>query len=511
MTLHRLVAWLTLPRLAFAILFLALLVTRDLWDPDYFWHLATGQYIVTHGEIPRADIFSFTHPGKPWVAHEWLFQAMLYLIHEGFGDWGVKLMTALLPMTALYFVYRAARIVQPTGWMPVIGLMVIMILLTSFSTPRPQLVSFVLFAFHLFLLFRVKYAKADTRILGWFVPFMALWVNMHGGYVAGFALVGLFAATEAIQAWYRGWTAEDGRGLRVLAWVLVGMLLASALNPDHVRHWLYPFEVMGMEASRSMISEWASPDFHYLSGQLFLLLVFGYFALSAWRVSRPDLTELAMPMFFILMSLVAVRHQQLALLALLPFMARAWSQLPFETLRIRFARLEARWAARKGREMGGQLEGVLNLILLGVVLLIVVAYAPVREASFTERRDELAPFGAVEFIQQHGLRGRIFGTYHYGGYLIHALYPEQKVFIDGRADMYGDAFLKEHGDIYSGKVGWDKAFDHWQIDMVMTELNAPIHQLLLVRGDFVPVYADQHNGLLVRRELAKEKNLPILP
>jgi len=509
MKLTPLLAWFTLPRLAFAILFLALLVTRDLWDPDYFWHLVTGQYIVEHGEIPRADIFSFTQPGKPWVAHEWLFQAFLYLIHAGFGDWGVKFITAFLPMLALYLAYLAARIVQPSGWMPLILALGLLILLTSFSSPRPQLISFVMFAAYLLVLIRIKYAGASLRSLLWLPPLMAVWVNMHGGYVAGFALVTLFAMTEAIQAWYGGWRKDDGVRLRMMALVLLGMLLASAVNPDHVRHWFYPFEVMAMEASRSMISEWASPDFHDVSGKFFLMLVFAYFFLCAWRTSRPDLTELALPVFFILASLVAVRHQPLALLVLLPFMARAWQDMPFQAVQQRLGPLVQWWQRRRGCELGAK-EGALNGILLLAVVMVLLAYYPLHQQSWQERRDRFAPFSAVDFIESQHLQGRIFSTYHYGGYLIYRLYPGRKVFIDGRADMYGDDFLKEHGRIYGGQVGWDKDFDKWDIDLVLTELDAPIRQLLLARGDFVSVYQDEYNGVLARRTMVEEasKNRP---
>jgi hypothetical protein len=83
--------------------------------------------------------------------------------------------------------------------------------------------------------------------------------------------------------------------------------------------------------------------------------------------------------------------------------------------------------------------------------------------------------------------------------MIYRLSPAQKVFIDGRAAPYGDAFVKEYLKIFLAQEGWEEAFDRYEIDYVVCARSAPIRQLLLQRGDFVSVYKDEFNSVLVKR------------
>ncbi len=492
--------------LAFFVLFIALLVSRDIWDPDYFWHVATGEYIVTHGEIPRADFFSFSNEGKPWVPHEWLFQIILYLVESSTGGLGIKFLVSALTLFALFISYRAARIFSPTGWAPLVFAVIAFIPFIGFSTPRPHLASFVFFALFILVLLRYRYGVGRERTLVLLPVLMILWVNMHGGYVVGLALLGMFSLLETVQWGFSGGGSEAARRIRMLWLVFLATGLASVVNPNHVMHWIYPFQVMTMEASRSYISEWASPNFRDPKNMIYLLLLLGYFMLMAWGRRRPDAVEAMLPFFFGVASLVAVRHQPIAILAILPFIVLAWRELPWASLAARLERMKGAPLRVEGRELG-RMECLLNGVMVVIVTMGAMVYYPLHQQQWLERRDLFAPFGAVEFIQSKGLSGRIYGTYHFGGYFIYKLYPAMKVFIDGRADMYGDAFIEEHRRIYAGDEGWDSAFDQWNVDVVLTGRDAPIRQLLLLRGDFVSVYEDDHNGVLVRRSLAVEKNL----
>ena len=219
----------------------------------------------------------------------------------------------------------------------------------------------------------------------------------------------------------------------------------------------------------------------------------------AWGRRRPDTVEVALPAFFITASLVSVRHVPLALLVLIPFLALAWEGVRGDVERGAQRLRPVGWRLSGGREMG-RIECVLNAVLGLMMVGLAALYYPVWQQGWLERRDAYAPFGAVDYIEMAGLEGRIFSTYHYGGLLIDTLYPDRKVFIDGRADMYGDEFIKEHGRIYSAQRGWEECFDRWGFDIVLTGLDAPIRQVLLARGDFESVYEDQYNSVLVRRE-----------
>ncbi|MGH6937378.1 MAG: hypothetical protein ACRED2_14645, partial [Methylocella sp.] len=123
---------------------------------------------------------------------------------------------------------------------------------------------------------------------------------------------------------------------------------------------------------------------------------------------------------------------------------------------------------------------------------------PVKHAEAAAAMDERIPVKAVEFIRNAEIEGRIFNEYGFGGYLIQQFHPTQRVFIDGRADVFGDEFLKQYLDIYKGAPAWEQAFDEYGIEVVVVPRKAPLRQLLLARGDFKLVYDDEHNSILVK-------------
>ena len=495
--------WLDLRRLGFAAIFLSFLMLLQLIDPDYFWHLRTGQYLFEHGILPSGDIFSYTHPGRPWILHEWLFELVLYAIYQPLGEFGVKLLVSALATAALMVSYGTANKILGKPYVAFVIALVFFVLIKIGVSPRPQLLTFLFFALYLRVLLGFKYFGENRGLLA--LPLLMVpWVNFHGGYFIGLGLLALFTACEWTKHLACGnASTEQRKRLQWLSLIFAATLLSSLINPYTYHHLLYPFQVMGMEASRSYITEWHSPDFHAFQYQLYLVLVLVFFVATIYRKNRADITELAVPLFFVMMGFLSVRHVPLAAIVLIPFMANAFSQQPLAQM------VPARWLtrcsawygrhARKGKDLGDK-EYLLNWLLLALVAAGLLLYAPIHDAKGREKANAMVPVKATDFIKQVGITGRMFTTYHYGGYLIYRLYPEQKVFIDGRADMYGDAFIKEYIDINSGKANWKPLFDKYKIDYVLVQRDTPLRQILLARGDFKLVYDDETNSVLVREE-----------
>jgi hypothetical protein len=222
----------------------------------------------------------------------------------------------------------------------------------------------------------------------------------------------------------------------------------------------------------------------------------------AFRDSRPRLQELLLATAMILLSLNANRHVPFGAITLGPLLALALADGVLAKLEPWWQRSGVRNRYQKtaghGRQLGRELY-VMNWLVLCASVLLGLAYWPTHAARQAEARNELTGWKAVEFVASRGITGRVFNEYGFGGLMIYRLYPAQKVFIDGRADAYGDAFVKEYLKIFSGYEGWAEAFDRYEIDYVVCARNAPIRQLLLQRGDFVSVYKDEHNSVLVKR------------
>lgn len=496
--------FLDLPRLALAIVFLALAVFQPLIDPDYFWHLATGEYLVQHG-LPRADIFSYTHADTAWVLHEWLFEILLYGAHTLLGgEPGIRLLLALMASGTLAVMYgTACRVTGKPHAALLLALSCFILVLIGVS-PRPQLVTLLLLAIYLRIMIGFKYF-GETRLLPALPLLMLPWVNSHGGYVIGLAVLFFFLLCETVVHLF----AEERdhaqkKRLRRLGLFTCATLLASLANPWLIEHWAYPFEVMAMEASRTYITEWRSPNFHGLANRLYLVMVMGFFVFTAYRRDKPDLTEVAMPLAFMFMGFVSIRHVPLAAIAGCVFMAVALSREPFDQI------IPARWRARlaagyerrfrQGKKQIGDAEFVINWLLLGILVASVIAFHPVIKNLNEAKQRKLVPVAAVDFILEQEINGRMFNTYHYGGYLIYRLFPAQKVFIDGRADMYGDDFVKEYIEISTGTPGWKTLFERHSIDYLLVQRSQAIRQLLLEGGDFRLVFDDGTDSVLVRND-----------
>lgn len=486
------------------LVFLIKVVSGQFDDPDFYWHLKTGEYIVAHGALPQGDIFSYTNAGRPWVLHEWLFQAFIYLLHAMGGDWGIKIFVALM-LTACFGLCYAicARLLGGDKAKALIVALLYCSIITGVA-PRPHLFTFLFFALFLHILLSFKYYGETGRL--WVIPLvMAFWANLHGGFFIGLVLVWLFILGEWVTSRLAGETdPQKRRRLKQLTLTGVAAVLATLANPEFIRYWLYPFQVIGMEASKGMIEEWRSPNFHQPIFTYWLVVVASFFLAMIYAPRKPDATEWIVPLVFVAGAFMARRNIPLAALAMAPFVAvtlRAGLMDSLTNFAARFRRALPGSAAgiRTGASQPlGKHEYVMNWLLVLLTLVALILIYPERQKVMAASLNTIIPVKATDFIQREGIEGRMFNTYHYGGYLIHRLYPQQRVFIDGRADMYGDAFIKDALAIYQGGSEWKRLLDRHDIEYVMCESEAPLRQLLLQGDTFRLVFDDGMHSVLVR-------------
>jgi len=484
---------LTLRTLFFIIFCMTLFFAIFIRDPDFFFHVKAGQDILLNKAIPATDPYSFTHAGGIWHAHEWLFEIIIYLIFHTLGYFGVKAFVALIGLAAL-FISAAALSKRHNADLPVIAVMAM--LLAPFLTPRPQLFTFLFFAIYLFALLRYKYRRESYHLWG-LAPLMVLWVNVHGGYLLGIAIIATFIVTEWLGALLAQTPTEQRLRLRPLIITLLSVITASLINPWGIHHWLFPFQLMNTSAVAA-ISEWQPIDFSsfyargYLAAIALLLMVYLY------TPRRPDITEVAIPWGMITASFIAVRHMPLAYLTITPFLIHKlteWVTSTSFTNHLWVTRLRNRLS--QGNDLGSK-EVILNWIILLVVTLLFTASYPLHHANDEAKLNELVPAKATDFIVASHLTGRMFNTYHYGGYLIFRLAPLQQVFIDIRGDMYGGGVMDDYIAAYQARPGWQTILDRYAIDYIVCESKAPLLEAATASGLFAPVYRDRESTVLVR-------------
>jgi hypothetical protein len=460
---------LTIPRLLITILFIAIftMAVRLPADTDTWWHLRSGQYIVENRIVPTTDPFSHTKAGQPWIDHGWLAQLFWYGLFALAGLPGLSLGLALLVTFTFWLVWQVTPgNLYMRAFVMVLGAVTSAVIWVA----RPQMVSFLLAGLILFLL--EKYKREGWRWIYALPLVMLLWVNVHGGYAIGFMLLGVYIVGET----FNRLTGHDEdpvlswRQIRTLLLLGVIAFAVVVINPYGWQMWLYPFRTVGIGALRDFIQEWRSPDFHLSLTWAFLATLLLSLAALGRSPRRADWTDLAMLGLWTFWSLFASRNIGLYGLLTIPALARyadaAWGQyLPVSSTSSRRQSARLNWV-------------LLSLVICAALVKIGVVLNP-QEAIKAEQ--EGLPAKAVQFIQENKPAGPLFNSYNWGGYLIFKLWPDYPVYIDGRTDLYDDAFIRRYLNAVAGGEGWQKTLDQDDINLVLIESDSTLARFL--KGD----------------------------
>jgi len=417
-------------------------------DFDYWWHVETGEYIVRSQTIPRSDIFSFTSAGEPWVDHEWLSQVLMFAIDSTAGYAALFLAMFGLGVLAWALTYKLLR-EHAVGPMQALMLSAVP---ASFGAmywrARPSM--FTVF-FCAYLLVELSRARDQRRSL-WHLPvLMALWTNLHGGYVLGLLLMGAFALSQFADRRH----VPGATPWRHAAAVLAVSFAATAVNPYTYQMWLYPLSYFhGDNASLRLIDEWRSPDFHQLRNAPLALALLSAMAVGA-SARRFDVWRSLLIVMFGALVLQSMRHQ--------PLFALVWAVVVGLTLAERHA-----WLRSNSRRPGEPFALNWGIFLGGIAALAtVIAIAPqgvhVREPATGGSYQY--PVQSAAYVAALDDRVHVFNDYAWGGYLIREWYPAHQVFIDGRADVHG-ALVGRYVEAEAGS-GWEGLFAEYDIDLAL--------------------------------------------
>ncbi len=448
-------------------------------DPDLWWHLKAGEQIIDTRSIPHTDDYSFTKQGSEWVAHEWLSEVIMAAIYRLTGLVGLVTIFSLIIVIALWLTYRRCD-----GRPYAAGIAIL--LAAAASSPlfgvRPQMLTLLLASIYIVLLERFD-PKEQTRRLWWLVPLMLLWVNLHAGFALGLALIGLYIVRAVLDG--------EWNHVRPLLIVLIVCTAVVPLNPNGFRMFSYPYETLTSESMAAFIQEWASPDFHKVTYLPLAILLLSTFAAMALSPTRARLGEIFLVLITALGALRSVRHIPIFSLFAAPVLAKHL------------------WAIAKERGWDKLLTGAearptgLKLLINVVLLLAPLALGVSRIWHFATHQRNYAtlrnPVAAVEFLKSQRLPGPIYNRYGWGGYLIYQLYPEYRVYIDGRADVYGDAFFAEAMRTYDGVATGLSSLDRHAIRTVLISPDAPLANLMRNDHDSWKVVYEDNDAIIFSR------------
>lgn len=461
-----------------------------LGDPDTYWHLAAGRWILDHGTIPVQDPFSHTMRGAPWTAHEWLSEVILALAHQASGWAGVAAVTALAFASTLAILTRfLLKTLEPVHVLMFVAFAAMMV--APHLHARPHVLAMPLIV--IWTAYLARAGDQGTTPSLWLLPVMTLWANLHGGFTLGLALALAFALEGVLSARKVNQTAKAAK-----AWGLfVGLAFVSALlTPHGIKGLLFTLQIFGESYALDHIGEWQSPNFHGVQ-PLEIWLLSGL-AVALHQGLRFPVMRLALLLGLLHLALKYVRNVELIglltpLLLAVP-LARQWREKSIAGRQLAKVDLVFQSLAQPAshRATAVTMTGLALITLLAV------------QSDALHPRETATPSAAVQAVQKAHLTGPVLNEYGFGGYLIYAgIAP----FIDGRADMYGNDFLKEYMEAVSltSQDGLTKLLQKYHIEWTLMPPESAAVTLLDHLPEWRRLYADKVAVVHVRKAAPDNK------
>ncbi len=458
-------------------------------DPDVWWHLRVGQWVVEHQDVPATDPFSAYGQGRPWVAYSWLYEVLLYGLYSAFGLTGVVVYRAVMALAITAAVHRLVRRNRPPDLVAAGLTGACLLPLAMLFSERPWLFTIL---FGTLTLHGVLDLREGRRsILPWLLPAVfAAWANVHVQFVYGLALLVLACVAPVIDRRLRG--GDEGTPARFGAagwWKTVALtgacLCATLLNPYHARVYGVVVEYATQPGPFRFVNELKAPEFREPCDWAMLALA-GAAAFALGRRRRLCSFDVLLLLASATLSFRARRDWWLvvvsaaAILSAGPFPASA------------DAAHGVRWTFRTRAALVGALAA------LAGILGLVRGLSPDR----LERTSaEVFPVAAARFVAERGYSGPLYNDFNWGGYLIRAL-PSLPVAVDGRTNLHGDDRLLRFGATWAGGPDWHDDPDLAAAGVVVADPRTPLASLLARDERFVPVYEDAVARVFVARRQA---------
>jgi hypothetical protein len=478
-------------------------------DAGTGWHIRDGQLMLQTHSITRVDPFSATMSGHAWYAWEWLYDIVIATIHHWMGLNGVVFFTAAIMAATFVLVFRFAM--SRGGSLPIVLVMLVLSLGASavHFLARPHVLSWLFTVIWFELLDSAQESRSGSRRVFFLPLLMLLWVNLHGGFVFGFALLAVYVVASVIEYFTCPAQQLQTRSpLHRLGLVSLLSLLASFVNPYGHKLHLHIYHYLSDKFLMNQVSEFRSPDFHGAAQQLFVvLLLLTIVAVASARRQPP--ARLLVILLAAYSGLYASRNLPVSsiLLTLIvapmlseTFAAGAGNAGIARWLRAGISRVQSFGARMEKLELDFRGHVWLMIVLvLGVAACMNggrLGSTQLLNADFDDKR---FPLEAVQAIIRRDIREPIFCPDQWGGYLIYKLYPRTKVLVDDRHDLYGDQFFEDYLKVIYLQPDWNKILDERHVDWILVQKNSSLGTMLELTSGWKLIHADS-TAVLFHRE-----------
>ena len=479
----------------------ALGVQSLLADGDAGWHIRLGEIAMAQGGLPATDPFSFTMAGRVWFAWEWLSDVILGVVHQAAGLPGVVFLAGIViaataALTLRFMLWSGVNLFLAVGATMLIGGVS-----TMHWLARPHMFTWGLLLATIWLLEADR--RRPSKQVWLLVPIVAVWVNLHGGFVAALVTTGVFAVGASLEEL---WAERERSG----AWrlflppsatryglLLAGCAAATLLNPwgwqlhGHIASYLQSDFIL------EHVQEFQSPNFRketmkFLEATILLSLVF-----CGRMVWRGEIVWPLLTLAWAHAALTSVRHAPLFMIVAAPLLALELTKL-------------LNGAAREGNSFALTLKEIADdygggsttsserglplLSWLTLAAMLALGYALQNGQDEKQWKAEFPgarfPADACDAVGERLAESRVLTTDQWGDYLIYRLHPRYHAFIDGRSDFYDPQVRDDYLDLMGAKWNWEQLLARYEFEAALLPLDWPLGSLLKKSPEWELVYDD---------------------
>lgn len=506
-----------------AVLVFTSLSGRLLGDAGIGWHIRTGQLILATHAVPRVDVFSATMQGKQWFAWEWLYDLLVGWLEQKAGLNGVVWFTAAVIAAVFAWSFRLLVLRSTDLFIALVSMLLAASASMIHFFARPHVLSWLLVLVWFWLL--DSFDRRGGRLV-WLLPFLMLvWVNVHGGFLTGFVLLAIYWIGAVWQWFTLGEHKFDellmksraAKQASTLALIGLVSLAATLVNPHGWRLHVHIYGYLSNRFLMDHIEEFQSPNFHGAAERCFAGLLLLTLVALATKTRPLRLSEELLIVFAAFSGLYASRNIPVSSLLLVLIVSPLLSSAVCAwRIGSHARRIQARQASSTFGPSGsataptflermGAMELSLHGHLWAVAALLATGWAVAHDghlgkhltmyAHFDSRR---FPDRAVDYLEKSNQPNVVLAPDYWGGYLIYRLYPNARVAVDDRHDLYGEQFLKSYLKLIRVEPGWEELLRQYDIQCVLAPQGSALNDILALQGTWREVYRDEVAVVLMR-------------
>jgi hypothetical protein len=449
----------------------AVVSIKNLREPDIWWQIRTGEWIIDHQKVPTVDVFSFTQQGQDWINIKWGFEVLAAWISKTLGPESIFIIQMLVSLLILYFIKKIGELFNLNN----ATLFFITTILLLFGIEyriigRPEMFSHLFVVVFIYLL--LKYTNTQSKHIYWVIPLQIFWCNMHEAYAIGIVMLGIYTLIK----WFEYAILKKSKPYEIS--LITGISIAAIIiNPRGILLLTRPFNIFNQVQQNKYTTELDSiftADYWHKESYFFIIIAvcFLYYLLSEFKKNKLftfqsefPLGYLGICMAFLFLSFTAYRNIVFFILSVIPIIAYLFYK--------KFKHID---------------KLSIPLALFGIIMYAMIVSN--KYYTLTNSRDRFGlevlsinnPSGAAQFIEQQQLKSKKgFSDYLTSSYLLWKLQPDFKTFIDLRdLDVFSTAFFEKYLDIINNPQSFYTLDQTEKFDYVVLyrKSNEALHQYL---------------------------------